>query len=136
MPPVTDVAGAEALLAVVAGVLTATAVYLMLGRNLVRFLFGLMLLSNAANIVIFASGRLTLAVPPLIAAGADGPTGAVANALPQALILTAIVIGFGLLAFVMVLTWRAYVTLGTVDTDAMRAAEPPEPPGAKDGTGK
>lgn len=115
--------GMEAVLAVIAGVLTAAAVYLMLNRSLVRFLFGLMLLGNAANIVIFASGRLTLASPPLIGPDAAAPVGEAANALPQALILTAIVIGFGLLSFVMVLTWRAYVAMGTIDTDAMRAAE-------------
>lgn len=123
MPVWTD-AGMEPVLAVVAGVLTACAVYLMLSRNLVRFLFGLMLLSNGVNIVIFASGRLTLVAPPLIPDDALAPATTIANALPQALILTAIVIGFGLLSFVMVLVWRAYVSLGTVDTDAMRAAEP------------
>ena len=123
MPAWTD-AGMEPVLAIVAGVLTAAAVYLMLSRHLVRFLFGLMLLSNGVNIVIFASGRLTLVEPPLIPGDAVVPAGDVANALPQALILTAIVIGFGLLSFVMVLVWRAYVSLGTVDTDAMREAEP------------
>jgi len=49
----------------------------------------------------------------------------VANALPQALVLTAIVIGFGLFAFALALVFRAYQTLGTLDTDAMRHAEPP-----------
>ncbi|MEM7026413.1 MAG: NADH-quinone oxidoreductase subunit K, partial [Pseudomonadota bacterium] len=48
----------------------------------------------------------------------------VANALPQALILTAIVIGFGLLTFALALTYRAYQALGTIDVDAMRVAEP------------
>ena len=113
------------------GVLISGAVYLMLSRHLVRFLFGLVLLSNAANLVIFASGRTTLAIPPLVPEGLEAPAVTVANALPQALILTAIVIGFGLLAFAMVLAYRAYRSLGTVDTDAMRIAEPdagaPEP---------
>ncbi len=49
-----------------------------------------------------------------------------ANALPQALVLTAIVIGFGLFAFALVLTLRAYWSLGTLDTDEMRVAEPRE----------
>ena len=62
MPAWTD-AGMEPVLAIVAGVLTAAAVYLMLSRHLVRFLFGLMLLSNGVNIVFFASGRLTLVQP-------------------------------------------------------------------------
>jgi multicomponent Na+:H+ antiporter subunit C len=54
------------------------------------------------------------------------PVEPVANALPQALILTAIVIGFALLAFVFVLFYRAYQEVGTVDTELMRVAEPNE----------
>lgn len=131
----------EPILAVLVGVLLSGAVYLMLGRNLVKFLIGLMLLSNAANLSIFAAGRLTWAAPPLIPSDAEAPVGEVANALPQALILTAIVISFGLVAFTMVLAYRAYQEIGTVDTDAMRLAEPEEegrpvpdvapPPGGK-----
>jgi multicomponent Na+:H+ antiporter subunit C len=52
--------------------------------------------------------------------------GVVANALPQALVLTAIVIGFGLFAFALVLALRAYWSLGTLDTEEMRVAEPRE----------
>ena len=104
----------ETILAVLVGILVAASVYLMLARNILRFLFGLILLSNAANLTIFIAGRLTRATPPLV----------VANALPQALILTAIVIGFGLLAFALALVLKAYRTLGTLDTDAMREAEP------------
>jgi multicomponent Na+:H+ antiporter subunit C len=114
----------EPVIAVLVGVLVAAAVYLMLARNLLRFLFGLILISNAANLTIFASGRLTVGAPPLIPLGADAPVGVVANALPQALVLTAIVIGFGLFAFALVLAFRAYHTLGTLDTDEMRLAEP------------
>ena len=114
----------EPLVAILVGVLTAAAVYLMLSRNLLRFLFGMILISNAANLAIFDAGRLTVGEPPLIPEGADGPVEAVANALPQALVLTAIVIGFGLFAFALVLAFRAYSDLGTLDTDEMRLAEP------------
>jgi multicomponent Na+:H+ antiporter subunit C len=114
----------EALIALLVGVLVAASVYLMLSRNLVRFLFGLVLVSNAANLLIFAAGRLTLARPPLVPADLMAPATEVANALPQALILTAIVIGFGLLAFAMILAARAYEELGTSDVTAMRVAEP------------
>ena len=116
----------EQVVAVLVGALTAAAVWLMLSQNVVRFLFGLVLISNAANLVIFASGRLTLGAPPLIAEGADAPAGLVANALPQALVLTAIVIGFGLFAFALALVFRAYTELGTVMSDDMRLAEPLE----------
>lgn len=114
----------EPVLAILVGVLVAASVYLMLARNILRFLFGLVLLSNAANLTIFAAGRLTEAVPPLVPEGLTVPPALVANALPQALVLTAIVIGFGLLAFALVLVYRGYQTLGTLDTDAMRVAEP------------
>ncbi len=114
----------ETVLAVLVGWLFAVAVYLMLSRSLVRYLFGLVLLGNAANLVIFAAGRLTPGSPAVVPEGLTAPAAAVANALPQALILTAIVIGFGLLAFAFVLAYRAREELGTVDTDAMRVAEP------------
>ena len=114
----------EAALAVLVGILVAASVYLMLSRQILRFLFGLVLLSNAANLTIFAAGRLTRAEPPLIDIGQAAPDGVVANALPQALVLTAIVIGFGLLAFALVLVYRCYSALGTLDSDDMRYAEP------------
>lgn len=114
----------EFVLAVLVGVLVAAGVYLMLARNLLRFLFGLVLFTNAANLTIFAAGRLTRAEPPLVPEGLPGPPEMVANALPQALILTAIVIGFGLLAFTLVLIYRGYQSLGTLDGDSIRLAEP------------
>lgn len=117
----------EVLLAVAAGIMTAAAVYLMLARNVLRFIFGLVLISNAANLVIFTAGRLTAGAPSLIAEGAYAPPDGVANALPQALVLTAIVIGFGLFAFALVLVYRAYTTLGTLNSDEMHAAEPLAP---------
>jgi multicomponent Na+:H+ antiporter subunit C len=113
------------VLALVVGLLFGAAVYLMLSRNLVRYLLGLVLISSAANLLIFCAGGLTRAVPAIVPPGLAAPAEPVANALPQALILTAIVISFGLLAFALVLAYRAYEDLGTVDTDRMRAAEPP-----------
>lgn len=121
----------EAPLAILIGVLVAVSVWLMLSRNLVRLLLGFALLSNAVNLSIFVAGRLTRAAPPLIAEGAEGFAGAFANPLPQALVLTAIVIGFGLLAFALVLAWQAHARLGTVLTDEMRIAEPDPKAGEK-----
>lgn len=123
----------EALIALTIGVLVATSVYLMLARNVLRFIFGLVLISNAANLTIFAAGGLTEGAPPLVPIGADAPIGQVANALPQALVLTAIVIGFGLFAFTLILVFRAYTSLGTPYTDEMRVAEPVEDNGKKGG---
>ena len=116
----------EFLFAITVGVMVSAAVYLMLSNNLLRFIFGLVLISNAANLTIFVSGRLTDGAPPLIPEGADAPLVDVANALPQALVLTAIVIGFGLFAFAIVLVFRAWTTLNSLTPDNMRLAEPEE----------
>ena len=116
----------EVALAPLVGLLTAVSLWLMLSGDLVRLVFGLALISNAVNLAIFAAGRLTYAAPPLTPEGAAAPPEAVANALPQALILTAIVISFGLFAFVLALVLRAWRTFGTAEADALRAAEPDE----------
>jgi multicomponent Na+:H+ antiporter subunit C len=116
----------EGLVAILIGVLVAASVYLMLARNFLRFLFGLILLSNAANLLIFTSGRMTMGAPALVPYGEDTPIHEVGNALPQALVLTAIVIGFGLLAFTLALAFEAYRRLGTLESSEMRHAEPRE----------
>ena len=116
----------ETALAFVCGVIVAASLYLMLSGNLIRFIFGLVLATNSVNLLIFLSGRLQHTQPPQIAEDATVPGRALANALPQALILTAIVIGFALSIFVFILFYRAYQSLGTVDTESMRTAEPRE----------
>lgn len=120
------------VLALLVGLLFAASVYLMLSRTLVRYLFGLVLMGNAANLLIFAVGGLSLGEPAIIPAGLSAPNEAIANPLPQALILTAIVISFGLLAFAMVLAFRANEELGTTVTDRMRVAEPVEDAGKQE----
>lgn len=115
------------LLSLLAGVLSATGVYLLLSRHMLRVVFGVTLLGTAANLVVFASGGLLPEAAPLIAKGASAPGAPVANPLPQALVLTAIVIGFALAAFALALTLAAYRRLGTLDPEAMRVAEPRDP---------
>ena len=111
------------VLALLAGILIAIAIYLMLSGNLLRFLFGLLILSNGINISIFHAGRLTPGTPPLLGPAGSVPDAPMANALPQALLLTAIVIGFGLLAFAIALTIKAFRTFGHLEVDDMRSAE-------------
>jgi multicomponent Na+:H+ antiporter subunit C len=113
----------QTLCAALVGIMIAASIYLILDRNLIRFIFGLILASNAINLLIFTVGRLDSQRPPLIPNPATTVPEPFANALPQALILTAIVIGFALLSFVFVLFYRAYQELGTVDTEQMRVAE-------------
>lgn len=121
----------ETALAITAGILAASAIWLMLSGHLLRFLFGLLLISNAVNLAIFAAGRLTPGAPPLLGPEGTLPDHVMANALPQALLLTAIVIGFGLFAFALALTIRAYRSFGHLNVDKMRLAEPIDPPKAK-----
>jgi multisubunit Na+/H+ antiporter MnhC subunit len=114
----------EILLALLFGVLLSAAVYLLLARSLPRVILGLMLLGNAANLAILASGRVLGTTPPLVAPGAEALAAGAANPLPQALVLTAIVISFGLVAYVMVLAWSVYRGEEIVDAEALRMAEP------------
>jgi multicomponent Na+:H+ antiporter subunit C len=89
----------------------------------VKLAIGLGLLTNAVNLLIFVAAGLTPGRAPLIEAGAVRPTGLFADPLPQALILTAIVIAFGVLAFTLVLLRRAAETLGVDNLDDMRSTD-------------
>lgn len=111
------------LLAVVIGGLYTAGLYLMLRRNLVKLIIGLVLLSNGANLVLFTMAGLTPAHPPVIPPGASRLSAAAADPLPQALILTAIVIGFGIIAFLLVLVHRTVQAVGTDDLDTVRTTD-------------
>lgn len=118
----------EAVFACLVGALFAAAIYLLLSKHSVRMLLGVALLGNAVNLLLFTAGRLTREVPPIIGDGVDVLPDGAANPLPQALILTAIVISFSFFAFLLVLTYRAFQELGTDNTDEMRLAEPKDEP--------
>lgn len=113
----------EWILALVVGTLYACGLYLMLRRSIVKLIIGLALLSNAANLLIFTTSGITRGYPPLVAPGARRPAGPFADPLPQALILTAIVIGFGVVAFAMVLAYRVFQTTGTDDVDNLKSTD-------------
>ncbi|MCC5778198.1 Na+/H+ antiporter subunit C [Nitratireductor sp. B36] len=121
----------EVALSFVVSVFFAVAIYLMLSKHIIRILLGVSIFGNAVNLSIFTAGRLMREVPPIIPEALPTPEVATASPLPQALVLTAIVISFSLFAFLLVLAFRAYQELGTDDTDGMRVAEPegePMPP--------
>jgi multicomponent Na+:H+ antiporter subunit C len=113
----------ETLLAFVIGGLYAAGIYLMLRRSLAQVILGLSLLTNAANLLIFTVGGLTPGRPPLVPEGTEELTGSYADPVPQALILTAIVIGFGVLAFLLALAYRTYQTVGSDDLDDMQSTD-------------
>jgi multicomponent K+:H+ antiporter subunit C len=112
----------EVMFAAGLGVLTACAVYLLLRGRTFPMVFGLSLLSTAANLFIVSMGRLRSGAPPLVAPGAEH----YADPLPQALVLTAIVIGFGMTGFIMALAARTRQQTGS---DHVNGVEPaPRPP--------
>jgi multicomponent Na+:H+ antiporter subunit C len=114
----------ETVLAILSGILMAASVYLMLSRNLVKFLFGMILSTSSVNLLVFNNGGLTRSAAPFLTKEGTPAYTQMANSVPQALILTAIVISFALLACALVMAYRAYQELGTVDTHEMRLAEP------------
>jgi multicomponent Na+:H+ antiporter subunit C len=98
-------------------------VYLLLSRHVMRILLGVMTLSASVNLAIFVAGRIGTDVPPVIPSGSQVLGAHAANPLPQALILTAIVIGFSLTAFLAALILKAQRAMGTVDSREIDDAE-------------
>lgn len=113
----------ETILAFVIGGLYAAGIYMMLRRSIVKLAIGLSLISNASNLLIFTAAQLIRANAPLIPEGETQPPEPFADPLPQALILTAIVISFSVLAFTLVLIHRAYDVTGTDDLDNFKETE-------------
>lgn len=98
----------EALIAATIGLLTAAGIYLMLRARTFPVILGLTLLSYAVNVFIFVSGRLAVNLPAIIDKTATGYT----DPLPQALVLTAIVISFGMTAVIVLMALGAWLTTG------------------------
>lgn len=113
----------EILLAIMTGILYAAGIYLILRRSLVKLIIGIVILGNGVNLLIFLMGGLVKGRPPLIAADGKVLEGVFADPVPQALILTAIVISFGLQSFAIVLIKRAYKVLKTDDIDTMNKTD-------------
>ncbi len=102
----------EAMVATGIGIVTATGIYLLLRGRTFPVVLGLSLLGYAVNVFIFAMGRLWAGAPPILDRGPD-----VADPLPQALVLTAIVIGFATTGFVIELALRGRHETGTDHVD-------------------
>ena len=105
----------ELLVASAIGAMSACGIYLILRRTTFPVIVGLAMLSYAVNVFIFASGRLALAMPPIY----DPATKAYTDPLTQALVLTAIVISFGMTAVIVMMALGAYLEPGSdrIDTD-------------------
>lgn len=109
----------ELFMSVLIGILFAGAVYLMLSKSLLRIIIGTGLLSHGAHLMLLTMAGLKRGTVPLLGEQAKS----YADPIPQALILTAIVISFGVTAFFLVLAYRAYQELGTDNIDEMRGTE-------------
>lgn len=110
----------ELLLAITSGTLYAAGIYLMLRRRIAQLIVGIGLLNNGTNILIFTSGGLTRAVPPILPPEGQPMPESFADPVPQALILTAIVIGFGVLAFALVLSHQMHRATGSDELGGSR----------------
>ena len=112
----------EFLMATGIGAMTAVGIYLILQLRTFPVVIGLSFLSYAVNVFLFTMGRLAINQPPIVNADAAGYT----DPLPQALVLTAIVITFGMTALIVVLSLRAYLESGSddVSVDPSAADEP------------
>ncbi|TFD95939.1 Na(+)/H(+) antiporter subunit C [Jeotgalibacillus sp. R-1-5s-1] len=109
----------EILMSIVVGVLFTSAVYLILSKSLLRVIIGTALLSHGAHLLLLTMSGLKTGDAPVLLDGVTSYT----DPLPQALVLTAIVISFGVTAFFLVLAYRAYQELGTDNMEEMKGNE-------------
>lgn len=122
----------EILVASGVGAMTAAGVYLVLRARSFPVIVGLAMLSYAVNVFLFATGRIAINLPPVISKDAV----AYSDPLPQALVLTAIVIAFGMTAVVVVLALRAYLESGDDAVDIGADDTESGQPGESDGFGE
>ena len=109
----------EILMSIVVGILVTCAVYLILSKSLLRVIMGTVLLSHGVHLLLLTMSGLKTGAAPILLDGVTSYT----DPLPQALVLTAIVISFGVTAFFLVLAYRAYQELGTDNMEEMRGTE-------------
>jgi len=106
----------EILMSIIIGILFTSATYLMLSKSILRIIIGTGLLSHGVHLLLLTMGGLKKGAAPLLGQHANSYT----DPLPQALILTAIVISFGVTSFFLVLAYRTYQELGTDNLEKLR----------------
>ncbi|MEM8835518.1 MAG: NADH-quinone oxidoreductase subunit K [Planctomycetota bacterium] len=111
------------LLAISTGVLFACGAYMLMRRSFVKLVIGLVLVGHGANLLIFMAARPVAGRSPLIEKGEQTLEGPFSDPLPAALILTAIVIAFGIVSYTIVLIKRTFQDLGTDDLQALTSTD-------------
>ena len=113
----------DVLLSILTGLLYAAGLYLLLHKGMMKMIIGIMMLGYASNLFLFLVAKLTRGVPALIPSAADTIEVPFADPVLQALILTAIVIGFGIQAFAIVLLKRVYQSTRTANMDDLNTTD-------------
>lgn len=106
----------ETLIIILSGVLVTVATYLVLSRSLIRVILGMSVITHAGHLLLMTMGGLKTGSAPLLGEGAVAYT----DPIPQALILTSIVINFAVTALFLVLVYRTYQEIGTDNLNVMR----------------
>jgi multicomponent Na+:H+ antiporter subunit C len=114
----------QLMLSVIVGILYACGLYLLMRRSLLKIVLGLALISHGANLLIMVAQGGHEGIPPLLGTHGEIPEGLVADPLPQALVLTAIVISFAVTAFAVVLLLITYRHTGTGDVADLAERRP------------
>ena len=108
----------EVLMSVVVGIVFTVSVYLLLSRNIIRVIFGTLIMSHGVHLLLLTMAGLQRGGPPLLNMGEEN----YADPLPQALVLTAIVISFGVTSMLLVMAYRTYQEHKTEDLEQLRGS--------------
>ena len=115
----------EFLLAILVGVLYTAGVYMLLRRSILKFIVGIIFFSNATNLLVFLAAGLVRGEPVFLKGGEES-TFHLADPLPQALVLTAVVIGLGIVVYLLAVKYRLFQETGTDDLDQLKPTEEEE----------
>ncbi|HBH49827.1 MAG TPA: cation:proton antiporter [Bacteroidales bacterium] len=112
----------EIVLAILVGVLYAAGVFMLLRRSILKFIIGIIFMSNATNLLVFLSAGIIPGSPAFVD-GVVENTKSISDPLPQALVLTAIVIGLGIIVFTLALKYKYFYLTGTDDLDQLQQTD-------------
>jgi len=112
----------EIILAILVGVQYTAGVYMLLRRSILKFIIGIIFMSNATNLLVFMSAGITSGSPAFLNGSAERAD-QLADPLPQALVLTAVVIGLGIIVFILALKYKFFSVTGTDDLDQLKSTE-------------